>query len=105
MYTAKYKSKIYHKTILAEAMQQDSWREEGVRCLDNWCLQLLSDFLFSTAISYYWFRPPFLELACAPIVETKFLELAMSLLNFSPWIPLDTFSILLLIFYIEYFRS
>ena len=29
------------------------------------------------------------------IVETKFLELAMSLLDFSPRIPLGTFSILL----------
>ena len=32
----------------------------------------------------------------APIVETKFLEPAMSLLDFSPRIPLGTFSILLL---------
>ena len=31
----------------------------------------------------------------APIVETKFLELAMSLLDFSPRIPLGTFSNLL----------
>ena len=31
----------------------------------------------------------------APIVETKFLELAMSLLDFSSRIPLGTFSILL----------
>ena len=34
-----------------------------------------------------WFHPPFstfLGLTCAPIVETKFLELAMSLLDFSP---------------------
>ena len=36
---------------------------------------------------------PFLKLACAPIVETRFLELAMSLLDVSPWIPLGTFSI------------
>ena len=35
-------------------------------------------------------------LANAPIVETKFLELTMSLLDFSPRIPLGTFSILLL---------
>ena len=35
-----------------------------------------------------------LGLANAPIVETKFLELAMSLLDFSPRIPLGTFSIL-----------
>ena len=44
-----------------------------------------------------WFRPPppILGLACAPIVETRFLELAMSLLDFSPRIPLGTFSILL----------
>ena len=41
-----------------------------------------------------WFRPPILVLACAPIVETRFLELAMSLLDFSPRIPLGTFSIL-----------
>ena len=43
----------------------------------------------------YTYRPPpsFLGLACAPIVETRFLELAMSLLDFSPWIPLGTFSI------------
>ena len=38
---------------------------------------------------------PFLGLANAPIVETKFLELAMSLLDFSPRIPLGTFLILL----------
>ena len=37
---------------------------------------------------------PHLGLANAPIVETKFLELAMSLLDFSPRIPLGTFSIL-----------
>ena len=35
-------------------------------------------------------------LTCAPIVVTSFLELAMSLLDFSPRIPLGTFSILLL---------
>ena len=38
---------------------------------------------------------PISGLANAPIVETKFLELAMSLLDFSPRIPLGTFSILL----------
>ena len=38
---------------------------------------------------------PILGLANAPIVETKFLEVAMSLLDFSPRIPLVTFSILL----------
>ena len=38
---------------------------------------------------------PHLGLANAPIVETKFLELAMSLHDFSPRIPLGTFSILL----------
>ena len=41
---------------------------------------------------------PFLGLACAPIVETRFLELTMYLLDFSPWIPLVTFSIVLCIF-------
>ena len=35
---------------------------------------------------------PHLGLANVPIVETKFLELAMSLLDFSPRIPLGTFS-------------
>ena len=40
---------------------------------------------------------PILGLANAPIVETKFLELAVSLLDFSPRIPLGTFSILLVI--------
>ena len=38
---------------------------------------------------------PILGLANASIVETKFLELAMSLLDFSPRIPLGTFSILI----------
>ena len=38
---------------------------------------------------------PILRFANAPIVETKFLKLAMSLLDFSPRIPLGTFSILL----------
>ena len=37
---------------------------------------------------------PILGLANAPIVETKFLEFTMSLLDFSPRIPLGTFSIL-----------
>ena len=40
--------------------------------------------------------PPILGLACAPIVETRFLELAMSLPDFSPRIPPGTFSSLLL---------
>ena len=40
---------------------------------------------------------PHFGLAIAPIVETIFLELAMSLLDFSPRIPLGTFSILLCI--------
>ena len=38
---------------------------------------------------------PIVGLACATIVETRFLELAMSLLDVSPRILLDTFSILL----------
>ena len=38
---------------------------------------------------------PIVGLACALIVETRFLEFAMSLLDFSPRIPLGTFSILL----------
>ena len=38
---------------------------------------------------------PIVGFACAPIVETRFLELAMSLLDFSPRILLGTFSILL----------
>ena len=42
---------------------------------------------------------PIVGLACAPMVETRFLELAMSLIDFSPRIPLDTFSILLLHIY------
>ena len=32
--------------------------------------------------------------SCAPIVETSFTDL-VSFLDFSPWIPLSTFSILL----------
>ena len=40
---------------------------------------------------------PIVGLACAPIVETRFHELAMSLLDFSSRIPLGTFSILLCI--------
>ena len=40
---------------------------------------------------------PIVGLACAPIVETRFIELAMSLLDFSPLIPLGNFSILLCI--------
>ena len=42
-----------------------------------------------------WFRPSIVGLACVPIVETRFLELAMFLLDFSARIPLGTFSILL----------
>ena len=43
-----------------------------------------------------WFRPPFWDLLMLQLLETKFLELAMSLLDFSPRIPLGTFSILLI---------
>ena len=39
--------------------------------------------------------PPFWGLACAPIVETSFLKLDVSFLDFSPWIPLGTLCILL----------
>ena len=39
-----------------------------------------------------WFRPPFLVLACAPIVKPDFSNLSC-LLDNSPWIPIDTFSI------------
>ena len=38
---------------------------------------------------------PIVGLACAPILGARFLELAMSLLDFSPRILLGTFSILL----------
>ena len=38
---------------------------------------------------------PIVGLACALIVETRFLDIAVSLLDFSPRIPLGTFSILL----------
>ena len=37
----------------------------------------------------------FFGIAYARIVETSFPELAVSVLDFSPWIPLGTFSILL----------
>ena len=40
--------------------------------------------------------PPFWDSHVFRFVKTRFLELAMSLLDFSPWIPLGTFSILLL---------
>ena len=40
-------------------------------------------------LPYTWFLPPVLGLACAPVVETRFLELAMSLLDFSTRIPLQ----------------
>ena len=38
---------------------------------------------------------PIVGLACAPIVDTRYLELSMSLFDFSPRIPLGAFSILL----------
>ena len=44
--------------------------------------------------SGYLVPSPFLGLDCAQIVETRFLELAVSLLVFSHWLPLGTFSIL-----------
>ena len=53
----------------------------------------------SKTISGFSWRIPIRDsqspLANAPIVETNFLELAMSLIDFSPRIPLGTFSILL----------
>ena len=42
-----------------------------------------------------WFRPPFRDLLMLQLLIPKFLELAMSLLDFSPRIPLGTFTILL----------
>ena len=44
------------------------------------------------------FRPAILGFACAPIVEIIFLVLVMSILDFSPRIPLGNFSILLFFF-------
>ena len=41
-----------------------------------------------------WFRPPFGTCLCFN-VKIRFPELTMSLLDFSPWVPLGTFSILL----------
>ena len=38
---------------------------------------------------------PIVGLACVPFVETRFIDIAMSLLDISPRIPLGTFSILL----------
>ena len=48
---------------------------------------------------------PFLELACAPIIETRLLKLAMSLFDFSPWMSLGTFSIFLLLGPLSFFCS
>ena len=48
---------------------------------------------------------PIVGLACAPIVETRCLKLAMSLLDFSPRIPLGTFSILLFILKLDIVHS
>ena len=70
-----------------------------------WPLPIMSGFhgAFATGVaagnaypSGHLVPSPIVGLACAPIVETKFLELAMSLLllDFSPRIPLGTFSIL-----------
>ena len=46
-------------------------------------------------VSDTWFRSPIFGFACATIVDTRFLELTMSLLDFSHRIPRITFSILL----------
>ena len=48
---------------------------------------------------------PIVGLTCAPIVETRFLELAMSLLDFSPRTSLGTFLILPLICSLLAFES
>ena len=86
----------------------------AILILDQQWLPNQSDF---PPISWPWYRAwpspimsgfhghlvpsPIVGLACAPIVETRFLELAMSLLDFSPRIPLGTFSILLLRLYLN----
>ena len=44
-----------------------------------------------------WFHPQLWGLAYTSIVETSFTELAVSFLDYLPWIPLGTFSILLVI--------
>ena len=51
---------------------------------------------FATGVAIQQERLPFRTPACASIVETRFLELAMSLLDFWPRIPLCAFSVLLL---------
>ena len=63
--------------------------------LDQQWLPYRSDFPPISWPLYRAWPSPKLGVANAPIVETKFLELAMSLLDFSPRIPLGTFSILL----------
>ena len=55
----------------------------------------LITFVWSQSIPSWVIKALVWRLASAPIVETKFIELAMSLLDFSPRIPLGTFSILL----------
>ena len=57
------------------------------------CAMHVSCFFFYLNPSGHLVPSPILGLANAPIVETEFLELAMSLLDFSPRIPLGTFSI------------
>ena len=60
-------------------------------------MELNKTLIFLSVVSGHLVPSPILGLANAPIVETKFLELAMSLLDSSPRIPLGTFSILLCI--------
>ena len=52
-------------------------------------------YLLHSIFSGHLVPSPIVGLACAPIVDNRFLDLAMSLLDFSPRIPLGTFSILL----------
>ena len=72
---------------------------EKVRTLYTPRIHLTSFFEFDMIFYFFhsicFVHSSLCRLACAPMVETRFLELAIFLLDFSSGIPLGTFSVLL----------
>ena len=68
-----------------------TFTELGVVSIEH--LQRVASQQGTLNLSCTWFRPLFWTLAYAPIVEISFIELAVSVLDIWPWIPLGTYSI------------
>ena len=87
-------NKLLKQGYCTERIKSFNYEWFQLRICNGWCMPAENAYL-----SGHQVLSIFLGLACAPIVETRFLDIDLSLLDFSVWIPLGTFSILLMKFY------